>query len=149
MNRRSISDKLRRQVVEGANGVCEYCGNQQKLGIGTFQIDHIYPQALGGSTTLDNLALACPACNMTKFMQVKAIDPQTEQCVALFHPRRQQWTQHFQWSEDYSRIIGRTICGRATVEALQMNRERMVRLRRYWRALGLHPPPRFIEKRNY
>jgi len=145
MTRHSISDKLRRQVVERASGICEYCGNQQELGIGTFQIDHIYPQALGGSATLDNLALACPACNMAKYMQVRAIDPQTGRRVALFHPRFQRWTQNFQWSEDYSRIIGRTMCGRATVEALQMNRERIVRLRRYWYALGLHPPVRFIE----
>jgi hypothetical protein len=145
MTRHSLSDKLRRQVVGRAGGICEYCGNQQELNIGTFQIDHIYPQALGGSTTLDNLALACPACNMAKYMQARAIDPQTGRRVALYHPRRQRWARHFQWSEDYSRIIGRTMCGRATVAALQMNRNRMVRLRLYWRALGLHPPARFIK----
>jgi hypothetical protein len=27
-----------------------------------------------------------------------------------------------------------------------MNRERMVHLRLYWHALGLHPPDRFIKK---
>ena len=82
---------------------------------------------------------------MAKYMQVRAIDPQTRRRVELFHPRRQHWTRHFHWNEDYSRIIGRTMCGRATVEALQMNRERIVNLRRYWRILGLHPPVRFIE----
>jgi len=144
MTGHSVSDKLRQQVVERANNICEYCGNQQELGIGTFQVDHIYPQVLGGKTTLDNLALACPACNMAKYMQVRAIDPKTGRRVTLFNPRCQRWTRHFQWNEDYSRIIGRTMCGRATVEALQMNRERIVRLRLYWRALGLHPPARFI-----
>jgi len=145
MTRHSVSDKLRQRVMARADGICEYCGNQQELGIGTFQIDHIYPQVLGGKTTLDNLALACPACNMAKYMQVRAIDQQTGRRVELFHPRRQRWTRHFQWNEDYNRIIGRTMCGRATVEALQMKRERIVNLRHYWRTLGLHPPVRFIE----
>jgi DNA-directed RNA polymerase subunit RPC12/RpoP len=105
-----------------------------------FEVDHIYPKALGGPTTLDNLALACPHCNGKKLTKIRGIDPLTGRHVALFNPRRQHWNQHFKWSDDFSKIIGKTLCGRATIEALQMNRPRIVRIRRLWRALGLHPP---------
>jgi hypothetical protein len=60
--------------------------------------------------------------------------------VSLFHPGRQVWPQHFAWSDDNRVIVGLTSVGRATVEALQMNRKTIVQLRGYWVALGLHPP---------
>ena len=37
-------------------------------------------------------------------------------------------------------VIGMTSTGRATVQALQLNRPVLVQTRRYWIALGLHPP---------
>jgi len=46
---------------------------------------------------------------------------------------------HFAWSEDATRIIGLTPTGRATVEALQINRPQMVHLRRLWLRMGKHP----------
>jgi len=139
VNPSRIPPRLRRQVIERARGVCEYCKNQQELMVEEFEVDHIYPEALGGPTTLDNLALACPHCNSKKFTKIRAIDPLTGRRVALFNPRRQHWNQHFKWSGDFSEIIGKTLCGRATIEALQMNRPRTVRIRSLWRALGLHP----------
>ena len=42
--------------------------------------------------------------------------------------------------EDYTIIIGLTPTGRATVEALQMNRRGLVNLRQALFALGKHPP---------
>lgn len=135
-----IPQRLRRQVTERAKGLCEYCKNQQELAIVEFEIDHIYPKALGGPTELENLALSCPSCNGRKFTKVSGIDPMTGRRVALFNPRRQDWNQHFKWSDEFSKIIGKTICGRATIEALQMNHLRIVRIRRLWHSLGLHPP---------
>jgi hypothetical protein len=60
--------------------------------------------------------------------------------MALFHPRRQRWMRHFDWSEDFTVIIGRTATGRATVVALQLNRFELRNLRRLLRPIGAHPP---------
>ena len=98
------------------------------------------PRVLGGQTALDNLCYACPVCNNVKRSQNMAQDPQTGRHVRLFDPRRQRWHQHFRWSEDGGRALGKTVVGRATVEALAMNRPRMVHIRLLWGALGLHPP---------
>jgi hypothetical protein len=37
-------------------------------------------------------------------------------------------------------IIGRTATGRATIEALHLNRPELLNLRRALRAVGAHPP---------
>ncbi len=54
--------------------------------------------------------------------------------------------RHFAWSADFSLIIGLTPTGRATVEALQLNREGVVNLRRALYALGEHPPDVILEQ---
>ena len=38
----------------------------------------------------------------------------------LYHPRRQRWPEHFQWSADGTKVTGLTATGRATFETLQM-----------------------------
>jgi hypothetical protein len=58
----------------------------------------------------------------------------------LFNPRLQRWTPHFTWSEDGTKVIGRTACGRATVGALRLNNAIAVMVRREWVAAGWHPP---------
>jgi hypothetical protein len=68
------------------------------------------------------------------------IDPQTDEEVLLFNPRRQQWDEYFRWSEDGSQIIGTTATGRATVARLQMNRSLAVQARQRWVQAGCHPP---------
>jgi len=111
-----------------------------------FEVEHVRPLSRGGKTVLENLALACSSCNRYKGARITAQDPQTGRWVPLFHPRRQRWERHFRWSEDLTEIVGRTATGRATVEALKMNREAVRRLRAALSALGLHPaqaePPR-------
>jgi hypothetical protein len=44
------------------------------------------------------------------------------------------------WSDDGTRIIGRTASRRATVVALQLNNMIAVMVRRNWVAAGWHPP---------
>lgn len=104
-------------------------------------IDHIMPKSKGGALLDEgNLCLACERCNVYKSNQTHARDPQTGRRVPLFHPRRQRWARHFRWSEDGAHIVGLTACGRATVDALQMNHPEIVRARRNWVAVGWHPP---------
>lgn len=104
------------------------------------EIEHIVPESLGGPTVEENLWLACSLCNEHKGSRVAARDPSTGETVALFHPRRHVWAEHFSWSADHSRIIGRTPTGRATVMALSLNRSLLVRSRRTWVRAGWHPP---------
>jgi 5-methylcytosine-specific restriction endonuclease McrA len=102
--------------------------------------EHIIPKSKGGATTLENLALACAWCNGYKGTQTSGRDPRTGRKVRLFHPRKDRWERHFRWSEDGIRIIGKTSIGRATVAALRLNREELVRLRQLLVAVGEHPP---------
>ncbi len=60
--------------------------------------------------------------------------------VALFNPRKQRWFEHFRWTNDGTTIQGRTACGRATVNALQLNNMVAVTVRRYWIQARWRPP---------
>ena len=60
--------------------------------------------------------------------------------MPLYHPRRQRWGDHFAWSDDFTRVIGLTATGRATVVLLQLNRETLINLREALVVLGQHPP---------
>jgi len=104
------------------------------------EIEHIVPQALGGTDHEENLWLACRLCNGYKGIQTAALDPITGLIVALFNPREQQWSEHFVWNDDGTQIIGVTPCGRATVIALRLNNVIAVMVRRSWVAAGWHPP---------
>jgi hypothetical protein len=133
------SPRLRREVIQRAQGRCEYCLSPHTYATQPFAADHIIPESKSGPTTLENLALAC-GCNLYKGNRTHAIDLQTGRRVPLFHPRRQKWKRHFAWSADFLHIVGRTQMGRATVEALRMNRPELVNLRRMLHRVGEHPP---------
>jgi hypothetical protein len=65
----------------------------------------------------------------------------------LFHPHREKWKEHFAWSVDGSVLVGLTPAGRATIDALRMNRPQLVRTRGLWIALGDHPLPFDLQPR--
>jgi hypothetical protein len=134
----AIPANLRRLVIERAAGRCEYCGLSQESQEAEFHIDHVVPRASGGETVADNLALACVSCSLHKAARRSAFDRETNQDVALFHPRRDPWEVHFCWED--VRIVGLTPTGRATVEALQMNRLLILAIRAEETLRGRHPP---------
>jgi hypothetical protein len=105
-----------------------------------FEIEHIIPEKLDGATVRENLWLSCPSCNRFKGFKLDATDPDTMQVVPLFNPRTQNWLEHFLWSEDGTRIIGRTAIGRATVEALKLNHPWWIDCRTEWSLRGNFPP---------
>ena len=135
-----LSAKLRKEVARNADGICEYCRSQQSLCPATFHIEHIVPQAQDGSDAPENLALSYGGCNGHKGTKTDALDPINRVRVPLFHPPRQLWQEHFEWSSDFTLMLGLTETGRATIEALRMNRVGVVNLRRILSASGLHPP---------
>ncbi|KHD06587.1 HNH endonuclease [Candidatus Thiomargarita nelsonii] len=141
MPKQHITAKIKQAIVERANGCCEYCRSQARFATQQFSVEHIKPRSVGGKTTLDNLALACQGCNNHKYNKIEARDPVSSKMAPLYHPRQQQWYNHFSWSKDFTLIVGLTPTGRATVEALQLNREGLVNLRRVLYAAGEHPPP--------
>lgn len=120
---------------------CEYCLSPEAFSLDTFTIDHIQPITDSGSSDVDNLAFACHNCNNRKQDDQTAVDPQTETRVSLYHPRREQWSDHFQWSEDALTIEPLTATGRATVMRLQLNRIGAVNVRRALLALNEEHPP--------
>ena len=95
---------------------------------------------LGGLTEEENLWLACADCNSFKGDLIAAPDPFTDVLVALFNPRQQVWQEHFAWTEDGTFIIGRTATGRATIEALKLNRPNLIKARKRWASGGWKPP---------
>lgn len=115
--KKDLDIKLRRQ----AKNRCGYCLNPQELIPYKLEIEHIHPQSAGGETIEENLWIACRECNAHKAAKIKAIDNLTGRIVKLFNPRTQKWREHFDFSQDKTEIIGKTPCGRATVENLQMN----------------------------
>lgn len=108
--------------------------------LGPLEIEHLTPLACGGEDDENNLWLACARCNRFKAAQVAARDPHTGEVHTLFNPREQYWSQHFEWAEGGMIIQGTTPVGRATVEALRLNHEQSVAVRRNWIAAGWHPP---------
>ena len=135
-----VTAQQKKAVAERANGCCEYCRSQVRFAIQPFSIEHIIPRSAGGETVLDNLALSCQGCNNHKYNKTEGRDPVSGDTVPLYHPRKQRWSNHFAWNDDFTLIIGLTPIGRSTVEALQLNREGIVNLRRVLYAMGEHPP---------
>lgn len=134
-----VSAKLRQKIVEQAKNRCGYCLGEQRYIFAVLEIEHIYPQALGGETVEENLWLACPLCNSYKGIQISAIDSVTKRKTSLFNPRKQVWKNHFK-IVDGIKIVGKTATGRATVEALQMNNDVAITVRKNWLIAGWYPP---------
>lgn len=130
--------ELERTVEVRAHERCEYCKMHQSLQGARFHLEHVVPSSRGGLTELDNLAWACPGCNLRKSDRVDAADPDTRAIVPLFHPRSYSWNEHFTW-DDYS-IVGLTEVGRATVAILDLNHARRIRIRQAEQMFGLFPP---------
>ncbi len=135
-----VNAEQRRIVAARARDCCEYCRSQSSYSTQSFSIEHIIPRDKGGATELHNLALACQGCNNHKHVKTEAPDPVNKVLVPLFHPRRQRWRDHFAWDDECRQIVGLTPTGRATVEALQLNRPSLINLRRVLTAMGEHPP---------
>ena len=135
-----LTPVLRRFIRERAEGRCEYCRSSDNYSTEFFAGEHIHPTAKGGTNHITNLAYACSGCNGHKGTKIQAVDLLTGDLVGLFHPRRQRWRDHFDWNENKTQIIGLTAVGRATIEALHLNRPALINLRRVLYVVGEHPP---------
>lgn len=119
MSQTYIPAALRRLVCERANDRCEYCLIPEAVTFAPHWIDHIIAEKHGGKTEESNLANSCVLCNQCKGSVIASIDPETGHLVALFHPRRDQWAEHFRLAD--GRIEPLSPIGRVTVRLLQLN----------------------------
>lgn len=62
--RGSIPYAVRTDVYHRDGGVCVYCS--VPVSFEGFHVDHVTPVSRGGSDDKENLACACPTCNLSK-----------------------------------------------------------------------------------
>lgn len=118
---------------------CEYCRAPEIVFNMPFEIDHIIPQARGGTNVMSNLALSCSICNLFKSDHLTSYDIETQLQMQLFNPRKNVWIQNFSIDLETAEVVGITPRGRATVTCLQMNRTHQISARRSWIALDMFP----------
>jgi len=90
-----VSRELRERVRQADRSRCAYCGTSEQVSGIPLTLDHIQPTSKDGPTSFENLCLACWSCNEFKTNRTEAEDPLTGENVPLFHPRKQQWSDHF------------------------------------------------------
>lgn len=140
MSKTYIPEPVRQHVAETARYRCGYCQTLQDIVGYPLHVEHIIPEVAEGTSTEDNLWLACLPCNNHKGSQTHAKDPVTQTDVPLFNPRTQVWAEHFAWTDNGTQIFGSTAIGRATILALKLNAPIRVHARRRWVSAGWHPP---------
>lgn len=130
-----MDQALRAMVRRRAGDACEYCRLPQAASrFARFHIEHVVARQHGGLTESNNLALACSFCNFHKGPNIASLDPENGQLVTLFHPREDNWPEHFVWRGTL--IFGQTAIGPATVQLLSMNDWQRVELRDNLQTLG-------------
>ena len=139
---------LRREYHRRALGLCEYCHTAEQwqyvplpwiTSCGYRRVAPNTPRQSGaGLFSLQSAQGRSPAGNR----------PKDAKLVALFHPRRHRWDEHFIWSADGLRIVGLTAIGRATIAALDLNRQRVVHIRAANIAVDRIPPPADLKQRS-
>ena len=131
-----VSPETRQIVASRSNFICEYCLIADEDAYFRFQVEHIISRKHGGSSELENLALACVFCNRYKGSDIASLKPGTNELVRFYNPRTDRWREHFQLKGVV--IDSLTEIGEATARILQMNhddqlleREVLTRRRRY------------------
>lgn len=129
------------EVATRAKHRCEYCHAPEALVNFPFFVEHILPRARAPELieAPENLALACPPCNLHKADRIDAIDAETGETARLFNPRRDTWSEHFSWADDGITLQGLTTIGRATIAALHMNSVAQRGARKFWLTSDLFP----------
>ncbi|GGV46153.1 HNH endonuclease [Streptomyces spectabilis] len=72
----AVSKRLRYEVLRRDNHACRYCGATAP-GV-KLNVDHVIPQALGGSDKPDNLVTSCTDCNAGKTSSMPNAQPITD-----------------------------------------------------------------------
>lgn len=135
MSKTYINAALRKQVYRRARGCCEYCLLPDIAAFAPHEVDHVIAEKHGGLTIATNLALSCTLCNKHKGSDLTSIDPETGDIVPLYHPRKDQWHEHFQIKD--ALIIALSSKARVTIRLLQLNQQDRIEEREYLLEAGI------------
>ncbi len=138
MSRSHVNAELRRHVVARAEGLCEYCLIHEEDTFFGCEVDHIVSEKHGGATEADNLAYACLFCNRHKGSDIGSILPHGG-FSRFFHPRTDQWAEHFSLAADGITIEPRTEIGVVTARILSFNTDERLLEREALRTVGRYP----------
>jgi hypothetical protein len=133
-----VPAELRRRILNYSAGCCEYCRVHQDDNTFAYHIEHIIAVVHSGQTVETNLAYSCSRCNHYKGTNIASADPVSGDPTFLYHPRRQNWEDHFHVEPD-GYISGLTPEGRATVLVLKFNEDSRLFHRRFLMQLGTYP----------
>lgn len=133
-----IPDNLRQEVRERAGYQCEYYLLHESDSIYSHEVDHIIAEKHRGETISNNLCYACLDCNRNKGSDFGSFDPETDEVVLLYNPRRDTWSDHFEL--DGAKIIPRTATGRITEFVLKLNAPKRLSNRELLVKCGRYPP---------
>jgi hypothetical protein len=115
-------DPATRELVrQRAGRRCEYCLFPDHALNLPFHVEHIVANIHRVDDSLENLAWACPRCNLRKGTNLSTIDEESGKRVELYNPRSMNWTDHFEVIN--GQIVGISPCGRGTARLLDMNNE--------------------------
>ena len=114
-----MNPDLVRYVWQRAASRCEYCRLPAFRYPLPFHIDHIIARQHGGATDADNLALACLHCNRHKGPNIAGRHLATGEVVRLFHPRSDNWNDHFEWKGAI--LSAKSDVGLVTIQVLAIN----------------------------
>ena len=137
----SHAEAYRELVVARAGGACEYCRLLEAATGVTFHVDHVIPLSRDGRTSMGNLALSCPGCNLAKRERTTEEDDDGR-VQPLFNPRDFDpwilgWHLHFTLNRESGMIVARTPTGEATLRTLNMNAANRILGRRFQILAGL------------
>lgn len=128
---------FQRAIRDRAKHRCEYCHFPETFAEAPFHVDHVIARQHGGGDEMQNRALACCFCNRYKGPNLSGVDPASNQIARLFHPRKDMWAEHFAWNGPW--LVGQTAIGRATIQALRLNRADAVAVRQLLMREGVFP----------
>ena len=132
-----ISLAIRQQVASRANNVCEYCLIAEADSYFRHQVEHIISVKHGGSSDLENLALACVFCNRNKGSDIAAAIPGTKRAILFYNPRTDRWSDNFRINGVVIEAL--TECAEATIRILQMNHNDQIIEREILSRRGSYP----------
>ncbi len=116
---RYISEDKKKTIIARADNCCEYCKLRQIDAFHKHQFEHIIALKHGGSSELDNLALACTECNFHKGTDLSTMLLPDETLIPLFNPRKHIWNEHFYIKDCV--FYANSKIGEATIKVLKMN----------------------------
>lgn len=135
--KQKITDEIRVKVKRRAGYRCEYCLLPELDGLIKFHVEHIRSSKHKGSDGLENLAFACPDCNLFKGADLGTILGDDENFTRFFNPRKDEWNEHFKVVDCV--IYPMTDIGEATINIFQMNKPGRIEVRRLFAEDNLYP----------